>query len=179
MAQPFIQAVTLTGSQGAGRKVAAASGKLLKKTVLELGGSDPYVILEDADMEKTVQACVTSRLLNSGQSCIAAKRFVVVEAVRKRFEELLVAKMKQKKVGPPLEADTEVGPQARADLRDDLHRQVTVSLEKGACCLLGGEKACRRRGFLSRHRSRRGSKGDAGVRRRNLWTRGRGHCRQR
>ena len=89
----------MTGSQSAGRVVAARAGKSLKKTVLELGGSDPYIILEDADLEKTVESCVASRLLNSGQSCIAAKRFVVVEAVRKRFEELLVAKMEEKKMG--------------------------------------------------------------------------------
>jgi succinate-semialdehyde dehydrogenase/glutarate-semialdehyde dehydrogenase len=134
----LICAVTLTGSQSAGRAVAGAAGKLLKKTVLELGGSDPYIILDDADLEKTAEACVESRLLNSGQSCIAAKRFVVVEAVRKRFEELLVAKMEEKKMGDPLNEDTEIGPQARSDLRDDLHRQVVQSIEKGARCLLGG-----------------------------------------
>jgi succinate-semialdehyde dehydrogenase/glutarate-semialdehyde dehydrogenase len=138
VAQPFIRAVTLTGSQGAGRAVAASAGKLLKKTVLELGGSDPYIILEDADLEKTVESCVASRLLNSGQSCIAAKRFVVVEAVRKRFEDMLTAQMNQKKMGNPLEEDTEIGPQARLELRDDLHRQVTQSMENGARCLLGG-----------------------------------------
>jgi len=136
--QPFIRAVTLTGSQSAGREVAAAAGKLLKKTVLELGGSDPYIVLEDAELEKTVEACVASRLLNSGQSCIAAKRFVVVEAVLERFEELLVTQMEAKKMGDPLQEDTEVGPQARSDLRDDLHRQVQASIERGARCLLGG-----------------------------------------
>jgi succinate-semialdehyde dehydrogenase/glutarate-semialdehyde dehydrogenase len=138
VAQPFIHAVTLTGSQSAGRAVAAEAGKLLKKTVLELGGSDPYLILEDADLEKTVESCVASRLLNSGQSCIAAKRFVVVEAVRKKFENMLTAQMDQKKMGNPLEEDTEIGPQARLELRDDLHRQVTQSMEYGARCLLGG-----------------------------------------
>jgi succinate-semialdehyde dehydrogenase/glutarate-semialdehyde dehydrogenase len=138
ISHPLICAVTLTGSQSAGRAVAGAAGKLLKKTVLELGGSDPYIILEDADLEKTAEACVESRLLNSGQSCIAAKRFVVVEAVRKRFEELLVAKMQEKNMGDPLNEDTEIGPQARSDLRDDLHRQVVQSIEKGARCLLGG-----------------------------------------
>jgi len=138
IAQPLIRAVTLTGSQSAGRAVAAAAGELLKKTVLELGGSDPYIILEDADLEKTVETCAASRLLNSGQSCIAAKRFVVVESVRKRFEDMLVAQMEQKQMGNPLEEDTEIGPQARAELRDDLHRQVTQSIEKGARCLLGG-----------------------------------------
>jgi succinate-semialdehyde dehydrogenase / glutarate-semialdehyde dehydrogenase len=138
IAQPFIRAVTLTGSQFAGQAVAARAGELLKKTVLELGGSDPYIILEDADLEKTVESCVTSRLLNAGQSCIAAKRFVVVEAVRKRFTDILAAQMEQKKLGDPLDEDTEIGPQARLDLRDELHRQVMQSIERGARCLLGG-----------------------------------------
>jgi succinate-semialdehyde dehydrogenase/glutarate-semialdehyde dehydrogenase len=138
IAQPFIRAVSLTGSQGAGRAVAAGAGKLLKKTLLELGGSDPYLILEDADLEKTVESCVASRLLNSGQSCIAAKRFVAVEAVRKQFEDMLIAGMERKRMGNPLEEDTEIGPQARRELRDDLHRQVTQSMEYGARCLTGG-----------------------------------------
>ncbi len=136
--EPLIRAVTLTGSQAAGRAVAAGAGKLLKKTVLELGGSDPYIILEDADLEKTVESCVASRLLNSGQSCIAAKRFVVVESVHKRFTDMLAAQMEQRKIGSPLEEDTEIGPQARFDLRDELQRQVIQSVEKGARCLLGG-----------------------------------------
>ena len=136
---PMINAVTLTGSKAAGRAVGAKAGKMLKKTVLELGGSDPYLILEDADLDKTVETCVTSRLLNSGQSCIAAKRFVVVENILKIFEEMLVDQMRSKKMGDPLDEVTELGPQARKDLRDDLHRQVTVSIAKGARCLLGGE----------------------------------------
>ena len=137
--QPYIQAVTLTGSQSAGSSAAAEAGKLLKKTVLELGGSDPYIVLEDADLDKTVEACSASRLLNSGQSCIAAKRFVVVEAVRERFEELLVARMEAKIMGDPLQDDTDIGPQARPDLRDNLHHQVQQSIEQGARCLLGGQ----------------------------------------
>jgi succinate-semialdehyde dehydrogenase/glutarate-semialdehyde dehydrogenase len=120
--------------------VAASAGKQLKKTVLELGGSDPYIILEDADLEKTVEACVTSRLLNSGQSCIAAKRFVVVDAVRKQFEDMLVAQMELKRIGDPLEEYTDIGPLARLELRDKLHRQVVRSIEKGARCLLGGRR---------------------------------------
>jgi len=136
--QPRIRAVTLTGSLSAGRSVAAQAGKLLKKTVLELGGSDPYIILEDADLARTVESCVASRLLNSGQSCIAAKRFVVVEAVRKRFTDMLAAQMEQQKMGDPLAEDTAIGPQARLDLRDELQRQVIQSIEKGARCLLGG-----------------------------------------
>ena len=136
---PNINAVTLTGSQAAGRAVAAKAGKVLKKTLLELGGSDPYLILEDADLDKTVETCVASRLLNSGQSCIAAKRFVVVEKVLKSFEEMLVDQMRSKKMGDPLDETVEIGPLARRDLRDDLHRQVTQSIARGARCLLGGE----------------------------------------
>ncbi|MGA8243244.1 MAG: NAD-dependent succinate-semialdehyde dehydrogenase [Desulfobacterales bacterium] len=136
---PLVKAVTLTGSKPAGQAVAAAAGRLLKKSVLELGGSDPYIVLEDADLETAAAACAASRLLNSGQSCIAAKRFVVVEAVRKTFETLLVDQMRAKKMGDPLEESVEIGPQARFDLRDDLHRQVRQSVEKGARCLLGGK----------------------------------------
>jgi len=136
---PTISAVTLTGSKTAGREVAEKAGKMLKKTLLELGSSDPYIILEDADLDKTVEACVTSRLLNSGQSCIAAKRFVVVEVVRRQFEQMLVEQMKNKRMGDPLDEAVEIGPQARFDLRDDLHRQVSQSITKGAVCLLGGE----------------------------------------
>ena len=136
---PAITAVTLTGSTTAGRAVAEKAGKMLKKTVLELGGSDPYLILEDADLDKTVEACVTSRLLNSGQSCIAAKRFVVVEAVRRQFEQMLVDQMHAKRMGDPLDEAVEIGPQARFDLRDNLHQQVIKSISKGAVCLLGGE----------------------------------------
>jgi succinate-semialdehyde dehydrogenase/glutarate-semialdehyde dehydrogenase len=135
---PEVKAVTLTGSTPAGRAVAAKAGAALKKTVLELGGSDPYVVLEDADLEPAAEACVTARLINSGQSCIAAKRFIVVETVRSRFEELFVEKMKRKKTGDPLEEGTDVGPQARRDLRDDLHRQVSQSVAAGARVLLGG-----------------------------------------
>jgi succinate-semialdehyde dehydrogenase/glutarate-semialdehyde dehydrogenase len=136
---PLVKAVTLTGSTPAGRAVAAKAGDCLKKTVLELGGSDPYVILEDADLEDAVSTCVTSRLMNAGQSCIAAKRFVVVEAVRRRFEELLVEKMRSQIMGHPASNETTVGPLARRDLRDELHAQVRASVEKGAKCLLGGE----------------------------------------
>ncbi len=136
---PLIRAVTLTGSTPAGRAVAAKAGSVLKKTVLELGGSDPYVILEDADIEQAAAICAKSRLINSGQSCIAAKRFVVVEAVREPFEQLLVQHMRAARVGDPMDEATEVGPLARHDLRDELHRQVQESLRKGARLLLGGE----------------------------------------
>jgi succinate-semialdehyde dehydrogenase / glutarate-semialdehyde dehydrogenase len=135
---PSVRAVTLTGSTRAGRAVASKAGQMLKKTVLELGGSDPYVILEDADLEKTVEACVASRLLNSGQSCIAAKRFIVPESVRERFEQRLVELMGSKQMGDPLDERTEIGPLARSDLRDALHGQVRDSIARGAKCLLGG-----------------------------------------
>jgi succinate-semialdehyde dehydrogenase/glutarate-semialdehyde dehydrogenase len=136
---PMVKAVTLTGSKSAGQAVAATAGRLLKKSVLELGGSDPYIILEDADLEAAAAACAASRLLNSGQSCIAAKRFVVVEAVRHSFEALFVDQMRAQKMGDPMVESVEIGPQARFDLRDDLHRQVRQSVEKGARCLLGGK----------------------------------------
>jgi succinate-semialdehyde dehydrogenase / glutarate-semialdehyde dehydrogenase len=134
-----VRAVTLTGSTAAGQAVAREAGARLKKTVLELGGSDPYLILEDADLDLAAEACATSRLINTGQSCIAAKRFIVVDAVRQAFEERLTARMAAARMGDPLDPATEVGPLARADLRDELHDQVERSLAKGARLLLGGE----------------------------------------
>jgi len=139
ISHPGIAAVTLTGSTEAGRSVASKAGAKLKKTVLELGGSDPYIVLEDADLNAAAEACVTSRLINSGQSCIAAKRFIVVKQVRPRFEELFVEKMRMRKVGNPLEPGTQIGPLARADLRESLHDQVQRSIQSGAKLLLGGE----------------------------------------
>lgn len=136
---PRIKAVTLTGSTAAGRAVASKAGKMLKKTVLELGGSDAYVVLGDANLDKAVEACVTSRLINAGQSCIAAKRFIVVESQLKEFTDRFVAAMQAKKMGDPTNADTDLGPQARHDLRDELHEQVLSSIEEGAKLLLGGE----------------------------------------
>lgn len=136
---PLIKAVTLTGSTTAGKAVARKSGEMLKKTVLELGGSDPYIILGDASLEETVGSCILSRLINSGQSCIAAKRFIVVESIRKEFEELFVNQMKVKRMGNPLDENMDIGPQARFDLRDALHIQVQDSIKLGAKCLLGGE----------------------------------------
>jgi succinate-semialdehyde dehydrogenase/glutarate-semialdehyde dehydrogenase len=137
IANPKVAACTLTGSTPAGRAVAAQAGKMLKKSVLELGGSDPYLILADADIEQAAALCATSRLINSGQSCIAAKRFVVVEPVYDAFREAFVAQMKAAKMGDPLAEDTVVGPQARHDLRDELHAQVTQSIQQGAEPLLG------------------------------------------
>ncbi len=135
---PLVRAVTLTGSGPAGRAVARKAGEMLKKTVLELGGSDPYLILEDADLELAATVSARGRLINGGQSCIAAKRFIAVEKIRPSFEELFVEKMRATKMGDPLREDTQIGPQARHDLRDALHRQVEASIAKGASCLLGG-----------------------------------------
>jgi len=134
-----VQAVSLTGSTLAGKSVAAIAGSELKKTLLELGGSDPYVILEDADLETAAEICVNSRLINGGQSCIAAKRFIVVEEIYKMFEELFLQKMKSKKMGDPFDESNHLGPQARTDLRNELHDQVRISIEKGAKLQLGGE----------------------------------------
>lgn len=133
-----VKAVTLTGSTRAGKAVAEKAGNELKKTVLELGGSDPYVVLKDADVQQAAETCVTSRLINSGQSCIAAKRFVVVEDVYDEFVDAVVKAMGSKTVGDPLnDDDIDIGPMAREDLRNDLHEQVQKSIEAGAECLLG------------------------------------------
>ncbi len=133
-----IRAVTITGSVAAGKSVAGLAGSVLKKTVLELGGSDPYLILKDADLEQASGTCVVSRLINGGQSCIAAKRFIVVEDVYKEFERLFLQKMEKRKMGNPLDAANDLGPQARTDLRDELHEQVQRSIRLGAKLLLGG-----------------------------------------
>jgi succinate-semialdehyde dehydrogenase/glutarate-semialdehyde dehydrogenase len=135
---PYIIAATLTGSTAAGISVASKCGAMLKKTVLELGGSDAYVVLADADLEQAAETCVNARLINSGQSCIAAKRFVVEESVIGKFTQLFLEKMSAKKMGDPLDPASQIGPQARADLRDELHEQVLKSIEKGAKCILGG-----------------------------------------
>jgi succinate-semialdehyde dehydrogenase / glutarate-semialdehyde dehydrogenase len=140
IAAPEVSAVTLTGSTPAGRAVAGAAGAALKKTVLELGGSDPYVILDDADLEMAAETCVASRLINSGQSCIAAKRFIVVRGRLKQFTELFVAGMRARRVGDPMADGVDVGPMARVDLREQLHEQVEASLAAGARRLLGGVK---------------------------------------
>jgi succinate-semialdehyde dehydrogenase / glutarate-semialdehyde dehydrogenase len=139
IADERISAVTLTGSVPAGKAIAQQAGSLIKKSVLELGGSDPYLVLEDADLEKTVNTCVTSRLINGGQSCIAAKRFIVVDKVFNKFEEMYVETMKQKKMGDPFDESVDLGPQASKRLRDDLHNQVERSKSKGAKVLLGGK----------------------------------------
>jgi succinate-semialdehyde dehydrogenase/glutarate-semialdehyde dehydrogenase len=136
---PRVVAATLTGSDPAGRAVAAKAGSLLKKTVLELGGSDPYLVLADADVAKAATVCAQSRMINNGQSCIAAKRFIVVDDVAREFTEAFVAEMSSYEMGDPLDETTRLGPLARHDLRDDLHEQVTRSIDAGADLLLGGE----------------------------------------
>ena len=148
IARPEVRAVTITGSTRAGRAVAAAAGGALKPAVLELGGSDPYVVLADADLDLAARTCVTSRLINGGQSCIAAKRFIVVEPVREAFTERVVAEMGARRCGDPIaEPDAGLGPMAREDLRDALHEQVRRSVAAGARLLLGGEVP-RRKGWF-------------------------------
>lgn len=139
IAHPLVRAVTLTGSTPAGRAVAAKAGEMLKKSVLELGGSDAYLVLDGADLEFAAEALAKGRLVNGGQSCIAAKRFVVLEPLREKFEDLLADKMRAFKVGDPMNAETQIGPMARHDLRDELHQQVMQSIAMGARCLCGGE----------------------------------------
>ena len=137
---PLVKAATLTGSENAGKKVAETAGNNLKKTVLELGGSDPFIILADADIETAVEQAVTSRLINNGQSCIAAKRFIVVEEIADQFIELFVEKMKKTKVGDPTDMETELGPIAREDLLVELDEQVKSSVKAGAKILTGGKR---------------------------------------
>lgn len=136
---PLVRAVTITGSTPAGRAVAAVAGAELKKTVLELGGNDPYLILEDADLETAAEACIQGRLINTGQSCIAAKRYIVHQAVKSRFEDLVVTGMAAKTSGDPLQGPVDLGPLVSPAARDQLHDQVTRSIEQGARLLLGGE----------------------------------------
>ncbi len=135
---PRIKAVTLTGSTPAGKAVASAAGAVLKKSVLELGGSDPYLILEDADVPTAARLCVASRLLNAGQSCIGAKRFIVAEKIYDAFKAEFVRLMAASSYGDPLDPKTAIGPLARTDLRDELHQQVEKSRAMGASVLLGG-----------------------------------------
>ncbi|MEW6646750.1 MAG: NAD-dependent succinate-semialdehyde dehydrogenase [Pseudomonadota bacterium] len=132
-----VHAVTLTGSEPAGRQVAATAGACLKKSVLELGGSDAFIVLEDAELEWTVQQAVASRFLNGGQSCIAAKRFIVVEAVADAFLPRFQAAVEALRAGDPMDEATTLAPLARPDLRDELHRQVNDSLAAGAVALTG------------------------------------------
>ena len=138
---PAIQAVSFTGSAKAGGIVAAVAASEIKHAVLELGGSDPFVVLQDADLDAAADVATLSRTINAGQSCIAAKRIIVEAPVYDAFVEKLGQRLAKLRVGDPNSPDTDVGPIARADLRDNLHRQVTETREQGARCLLGGEPA--------------------------------------
>lgn len=142
-----IHAVSLTGSESAGRSVAAIAGESLKKTVLELGGSDAFVVLEDADIELAISNAMTSRFLNCGQSCIAAKRFIVVDTIADEFVEQLKTAIKELKPGNPIDKQTTLAPMAREDLLEELHQQVLKSVELGATMLSGG-KPVDRSGFF-------------------------------
>ncbi|TPE44470.1 NAD-dependent succinate-semialdehyde dehydrogenase [Pontibacter mangrovi] len=135
---PYVKAVTLTGSEGAGSKVAEKAGQEIKKTVLELGGSDPFIVLEDADLEKVAELAAKSRMVNVGQSCIAAKRFIVVESIADQFLQKFKEKMQSLKTGDPLQDDIDYGPLARVDLAEDLEKQVQESIKKGAEVVLDG-----------------------------------------
>ncbi|HNP52629.1 succinate-semialdehyde dehydrogenase/glutarate-semialdehyde dehydrogenase [Nitrosomonas nitrosa] len=139
IADPRIAAVTLTGSSAAGRKVAAIAGQHLKKCVLELGGSDPFIVLEDADLEFTVSQAVSARFQNMGQSCIAAKRFILVEGIADLFLEHFKTLVSQLRMGDPKDESTTIAPMARVDLRDALHAQIERSLAMGAILVAGGE----------------------------------------
>lgn len=135
----LVRGVTLTGSDKAGKIVAKKSAELLKKTVLELGSNDAYLVLEDADLENAVKMCVMGRIYNNGETCVAAKRFVVVDKLYDDFKKAFVEQMKDLKIGDPTLEDTKIGPMARKDLRDKLHEQVVESVEKGADVLCGGK----------------------------------------
>lgn len=133
-----VHGITLTGSTAVGKKVAALAGAAMKPGVFELGGSDPAIVLDDADIARAAELCAQARLLNSGQSCVCAKRFIVVRSVLAEFERHFVERMAARRVGAPTEATTQVGPLARADLREELHAQVQASVRRGARLLLGG-----------------------------------------
>jgi succinate-semialdehyde dehydrogenase/glutarate-semialdehyde dehydrogenase len=139
IADDHVAAVTLTGSVAAGRSVAAAAGGALKKCVLELGGSDAYVVLEDADIEAAAKVCAMARMVNGGQSCIAGKRFIVVPSVIEPFERALVDAMRGYAMGDPRDETTKLGPMQSAEARDQIHKQVRASIDHGARLLLGGE----------------------------------------
>lgn len=141
ISNPLIAAVTLTGSEFAGSQVASAAAKHIKKSVLELGGSDPFVVLDDADMESTVRTAITARMINQGQSCIAAKRFIVMDKISGEFTNRLKCEVAKLKVGDPLDAETQVGPLARADLVDEIERQVMQTIASGATLVAGGKRS--------------------------------------
>ncbi len=140
VAHPFVEGITLTGSQRAGRAVAAQAGKYLKKSVLELGGSDPYIVLKDAEFNESCKTGVCSRFLNAGQVCISAKRFIVEEAILDRFVAEQKALLESMVLGNPMDEKTEMGPMARLDLLENIEDQVNRSVEMGAKILCGGKR---------------------------------------
>ena len=140
IADPRISAVTLTGSEGAGRAVASAAGSNLKKTVIELGGSDPFVVMPSADLESAVETAVTARMINNGQSCIAAKRFIIHEKVYEDFMRGFVERVSSLRTGDPMEPSTQLGPLATAQIRDDLEKQVESTVAAGGRVLTGGKR---------------------------------------
>jgi succinate-semialdehyde dehydrogenase/glutarate-semialdehyde dehydrogenase len=148
LAHPLLAAVTLTGSEAAGRRVAELAGRNLKKIVLELGGSDPFIVLDDAPLPTCLLTAVSARMINNGQSCIAAKRFIVEAGILDRFRSEFVKAVSALKVGDPLDMGNDLGPLARADLVDELERQVQESVRRGARVLTGGKRLGDRPGFF-------------------------------
>ena len=148
VARSEIAAVTLTGSEDAGAAVAEAAGRVLKKCVLELGGSDPFIVLADADLEEAARVGVQSRYQNAGQSCIAAKRFIIAAEVYAEFRERFIAHARELRTGDPERADTDIGPLARGDLRDALEAQIEASIARGAHVALGGSRRAGRGYFF-------------------------------
>jgi succinate-semialdehyde dehydrogenase / glutarate-semialdehyde dehydrogenase len=149
IADPRVMAVTLTGSVGAGSSVAAAAGKAIKKSVLELGGSDPFIVMPSADLDQAVTTAVQARVINNGQSCIAAKRFIVHHEIYDQFTRKFVERMGALKVGDPIDPTTDVGPLAMESLVHDLEQQVTESVQMGALVLLGGHRLNRSGNFFA------------------------------
>lgn len=145
--QPYIKGVTITGSEKAGKSVASIAGKYLKKVVLELGGSDPFIVFEDANIEKCCKAAVRSRMLNAGQVCIAAKRFIVHESVFEKFIDAISLSINKLNIGDPMLPETEIGPMARPDLLDGIEKQVNDSIAKGAKVIIGGKRDTLHNGF--------------------------------
>ena len=142
-----VKGVTLTGSPKAGKAVAKKAGEYLKKTVIELGGSDPYLVLEDADIDMSVETLYNGRIQNAGQVCTSPKRFIIADAIYDEFKKKLLSKVKEAQMGDPMESTTKLSPMAREDLLEKIHEQVDETIEMGATCLTGGSKA-KRKGFF-------------------------------